>query len=500
MARLLTHPHRARWLAMACVTAWLTGCAPVGPNYQAPTIDVPTRWHEAAGEGTATDAETLRDWWHSFHDPLLTRLVAQTLAANQDLGIARAHLQQARAERIKVAAALGPSVSAGAEGNALRSSTVLDWPPGIGQSRTWRAGFDASWELDIFGGARRAVEAADAGIDALNEDRHALQVSLLAELVTDYAALRTAQARAAIAQDNIRNLREGERLAELARQRGLGTLTEVAQARAEREAAEARPPLLDADVARLSHAIGVLTGGFAGDWRDALASAPTAMPRMPAMPVSLPSAVIRQRPDLRADERRLAAATANIGVAQAERFPHFRIPLGIGTTASLLSDLFSGASLAWSVGLQASQSLYDGGRAKAGVTAAQARADAALLVYERDVRRALREVEDALTRLNSERRRQVSLQAAVDDSQQALDRATRLYRRGLSGYLPVLTAQRAANSNRDALAVSRGDELHASIALYKALGAGWTQAEAEPARVAARSNSLDSRRIVAESP
>lgn len=185
---------------------------------------------------------------------------------------------------------------------------------------------------------------------------------------------------------------------------------------------------------------------------------------------------MRQRPDVRAAERRLAAATAQIGVAEAARFPHFSIPLSLGTTASLLSDLFSGASLAWSAALQASQTVYDGGRARAGVTAAQAQADAARLAYERDVRLALRDVEDALTGLNSERARQISLAAAVSDSQQALDRATRLYRRGLSGYLPVLTAQRTANHARDALALSQGGEMRSAIALYKSLGAGWGEA------------------------
>ncbi|MFC3656413.1 TolC family protein [Xanthomonas hyacinthi] len=295
----------------------------------------------------------------------------------------------------------------------------------------------------------------------------------MAELAADYAELRTAQARLSIARDNIGTLRTGEQLAERAQQRGLGTSAEVAQARAEREVAQAQPPLLEADIARLSHAIGVLAGGFPGDWRATLAEPSPTLPVAPALPLALPSEVIRQRPDLQADERRLAAATAQIGAAEAARFPRFSIPLSFGTTASLLHDLFSGASLAWSAGVQASQTLYDGGRARAGVTAAQAGAEAVRLAYERDVRLALRDVEDALTALNSERQRQRSLAAAVDDSQQALDRTTRLYRKGLSGYLPVLTAQRVANQARDALALSQWGEVRGAIALYKSLGAGW---------------------------
>lgn len=275
---------------------------------------------------------------------------------------------------------------------------------------------------------------------------------------------------------NFRHHRDGAlRLLDLdpALQRGLGTSAEVAQARAEREAAEAQPPVLEAAIARLSHAIGVLAGGFPGDWRAALVESAPMLPVAPSLPLALPSEVIRQRPDLRADERRLAGATARIGVAEAARLPHFAIPLSFGTTASLLHDLFSGASLAWSAGVQANPTLYDGGRARAGVTAAQAGADAARLAYERDVRLALRDMEDALTALNSERQRRASLAAAADDSQQALDRATRLYRNGLSAYLPVLTAQRAAYQARDALALSQGGEVLGAIALYKALGAGW---------------------------
>ena len=365
--------------------------------------------------------------------------------------------------------AFGPTVSGGGAGEARRTSEALTGQVG-GESRTWLAGFDASWELDIFGGTRRAVEAADAGIEAVAEDHRALQVSLVAELVSNYAGLRATQLRLAIAHDNIRTLLESERLAEQAQRRGMGTLADVMQARAERKTAEAQPPLMEADIARFSHAIGVLAGGFPGDWRAALAEPSSALPVPARLPLSLPSEVMRQRPDIRADERRLAAATAQIGVAEAERFPRFTIPLGISSTVSLIHDLFSSASTAWSVGGQVSQSIYDGGRARAGVKAAQANADAARLVYERDVRLALRDVEDALTALNSERLRQASLREAVIDSQKALEQSSLLYGRGLSAYMPVLVAQRTVNTARDALALSQWEELRGVIALYKSLG------------------------------
>lgn len=466
---------RCRVLMILSLFVGLSGCTTVGPDYQRPTVQVPANWLEGATTMSKVDRDGLRKWWQSFQDPMLDSLVDQTLIRNQDLDIALARLRQVRAERVHIASSSGPTVSAGGTGEALRSSKALTSQSG-GESRAWHLGFDASWELDLFGGTRRAIEAADAGIEALVEDHRALQVSLVAELVSNYAELRATQVRLDISRDNVRALVDAERLAEQAQRMGFGTLTDVLQARADREAAEAKPPLMEANIARFNHAIGVLAGGFPGDWHDALGKASPMLPVHPDLPLSMPSEVIRQRPDLRADERRLAAASAQIGVAEAERFPKFRIPLGIGTTASVIHNLFSGASLAWSAGMQGTQSLYDGGRARAGVAAAQANADAAKLVYERDVRLALRDVEDALTAWTSERQRQTSLNKAVITSQQAVEHSTKLYERGLSAYLPVLVAQRTVNQAQEELALSKLEEIRSVIALYKSLGAGWQDA------------------------
>ncbi|MGO3742714.1 MAG: efflux transporter outer membrane subunit [Kerstersia sp.] len=470
-----TLPRRCGIFMRLALVASLSGCMTAGPDYQSPLMPVPENWVTAQASQLNADPDGLRLWWQSFRDPMLDRLVDQTLQHNQNLAIALARLRQARAERVQIAAASGPAVSISGSAETLRSSKALS-PQAGGESRAWHLGADASWELDLFGGTRRAIEAADAGIEALAEDNHALQVSLLAELVSHYAALRAAQQRLEIAHDNLRALAGAERLAEQRYQHGLGSQADVMQARAERETAAALPPLLEADIARFSHAIGTLAGGFPGDSHDALGQPAPTLLRPAGLPLSLPSEVIRQRPDLRADERRLAAASAQIGVAEAERFPAFRIPLGIGTTASVIHSLFSGASLAWSAGLQGSQSLYDGGRARAAVTAAQANADAAKLIYERDVRLALRDVENALTAWTSERQRQVFLTQAVATSQLALEQSAQRYERGLSAYLPVLVAQRALNQARDELALSQLEEVLGVIALYKALGAGWQAA------------------------
>lgn len=458
-------------LLLAALAIGLSGCTTVGPDYRAPVVTVPARWSEAAPGMTDTDRAPSRLWWRSFEDPMLDRLVAQALAQNQNLAIALARLRQAHAERVQIAAAAEPEVSVGATGLTQRSSKALD-ASAYGVSRSWEMGMEASWELDLFGGTRRAVEAADAGIDALSEDRRALQLSLVAELVSDYAGLRATQYRLGIVQDNLRTLGEDERLAQRAYRAGLGPQADVTQARAERETAEAQPPLMEADIARFIHAIGVLTGGFPGDWHTALIKPGPTLSLPTRLPLSFPSEVIRQRPDLRADERRLAAASARIGVAEAARFPRFIVPLGVGTSASVFHSLFSGASLAWSAGMQGSLPLYDGGRARAGVTAARADADAARLVYERDVHLALRDVEDALTTWTGECRRQAALQHAVADSRQAWQYASRRYRRGLSAYLPVLVARRTLNQARDAQALSQLDAVRGAVAVYRSLGTG----------------------------
>ncbi|AIO70726.1 efflux transporter outer membrane subunit [Burkholderia oklahomensis] len=460
--------------AGACAIA-LTACTAVGPDYRPPRPSHPSDWTERGDGAVRAGPAQLQDWWRAFRDPLLDKLIAQAIEGNQDLAIARQRLLQARAERDQIASRLGPTVSASGTAEALRSSRALDWPPGIGQSRTYRLGFDASWELDLFGGARRAIESADAQVDAIDEDRHAILVSLLAELASDYAELRASQARLQIATDNVASLDATRRLTERSERRGLGTSFEVAQARAELELAQAALPPLQANVARLIHAIGVLTGGFPGELRDALSAPGATLPAAPRLPVTLPSDMIGERPDVRAAERRFAAATAQIGVARAAQFPHFAIPLSLGTTASLVQDLFTSANVAWSVALEGTQTLYDGGRAKAGVSAARAAAEAARIAYAQRVRVAFREVEDALTAIYAERDRQAALVAAVGSSQDAQSRATRLYRNGLNEYLSVLIAQRATYRARDALALSRLARVQGVIALYKALGAGWRQ-------------------------
>ena len=479
-----------RRLGAILLTGWTAACT-VGPDYQPDQMDLPSTWTEAQpnaapspGDEAAQRAaatERLKAWWASFDDPLLDRLVAQAIAGNEDLKIARERLVQARAARAIAASADYPQVNAGASRLQSNSSTTEDWPPGIGQYRTWELGFDASWEIDVFGGIKRSKEAAEADIGVAIEDRRTILVSLLAELAGDYAGLRASQLRLSIAERNIEAARNALDLTQQEFQRGLGTDLEVAQARAEWDTVRAAPPVFRASIARLSHAIAILIGGFPGDLEAELRRPAPLMAVPASLPVTLPSETLQNRPDIRRAERHYAAATARIGVATADMFPHFSIPLMLDPTSSTLGSLFLAKSLDWSLGLAGKTLIYDGGKTEADVESAKAAAEAARIAYEQSVRGAFRDVEDALVNYQTEAERNGTLKEAASDSELAQNRATQLYTAGLTDFLKVLDSERAAFTAEDLEAQSRQALVQDVIALYKALGGGWQAVEFEPA-------------------
>ncbi|HLZ66275.1 MAG TPA: efflux transporter outer membrane subunit [Aliidongia sp.] len=463
-----------RPLGAFLLAGWAAGCT-VGPDYKPDEMDLPSTWTEpqpSAPDKAAADA-ALKEWWASFKDPLLDRLVAQAIAGNEDLKIARQRLVQARASRAIAASVDYPQVTAGASRLQSNSSTTVDFPPGIGQYRTWELGFDASWEIDIFGGTRRSVEASEAEIGAAIEDRRTILVSLLAELAGDYASLRGTQLRLDIAQRNIESARKALELTKQEFQRGLGTELELAQARAQWNNVRSAPPQLRAAIARLSHAIGVLVGGFPGDLEAELTQPAPLMGVPSNLPVALPSETLVNRPDVRRAERHYAAATARIGVATAELFPHFSIPLMLDPTSSTIGGLALARSLNWSIGLAAKGLVYDAGKTDASIESARAAAEAARIGYEETVRGAFRDVEDALVNYQTETERNGTLKEAATDSDVALDRATKLYGAGLTDFLKVLDSERTAFAAEDQEAQSRIAMVQDVIALFKALGGGW---------------------------
>ncbi len=463
----------------------LAACAPVGPDYHPPRPDLPAAFSGAAAahaavSGKAARATPLAQWWTGFHDPLLNRLAARTLAGNLDVQIAGQRLEAARADRDAVAAAEQPTLGLGADYANERSSTLLAWPPGNGQYKTWDAGLQGSWEIDVFGGTRRAIEAADAASSMAEEDVNAAKVAVLGELVADYTLLRSDQHRLDIARRNIAAQNDSLALTRRALKAGLGTEVDVARAEAAVKLSSAQVPVLEGGVQRLAHAIAVLTGQPPETLTAALYDQGGHDLKAPPLPAALPSDLLRNRPDIRRAERRIAAATAQVGVATADLFPKFEIPLGIGPATSNFANLFNIDSLVWTLGLSARQSVLDGGKRDAHVRAAQAVSEADRLLYRRTVLDALREVEDRLTGIDTERRRHAFLVTAVEDDRIAFTQASRLYGAGLTDFLKVLDAERALFQAEDALAVSEAGEVLDIVGLYRAFGGGWQVSARSP--------------------
>jgi NodT family efflux transporter outer membrane factor (OMF) lipoprotein len=474
---------KLRRLALPSLLA-LAGCT-VGPDYVPPAADAPSSWSEAGAGSPVSigpgDDEKLAGWWHGFADPGLDLVVEAAIAENLDLKMAEQRVLEARAERDAAAAGLYPSVTLGGFGGRAG----INYPPISSTSNFFAATFESSWELDLFGKTRRTVEAAEATADAAVEDRRAVLVSLLAELGQDYAGLRSAEARIAIARRNIEAQKDAAGIAREKFHGGLGSELDVAQADAELTSLQAVVPQLEAAAAEERHAIAVLLGKPPESPGPALAET-GAMPIVPpALPAALPSEVVRNRPDIREAERRYASANAQIGVAVANEFPSFSIAPDLVLASGSIGKLFTSGAVQWILEGSASQPLFDGGKREANVRGAKATAEEARLAYRKTVLTAFQEVEDALVAYRSERQRHESLAAAVAADRVAVARATSLYRAGLGEFLNVLDSERSLYAAEDALAVSDLTLVQQAVALYKALGAGWQAGEKMPAQAVA---------------
>ena len=462
-------------LVLALVLA-VGGCT-LGPRYAPPQLGPLPDWteHPATAAEVARTEARMRNWWASFRDPVLDRLVVLAVDGNLDLRIAGQRLLAARDVREEVSAALAPQVDSSTQAGIQRFSTTQQYPPlpGVSSSnRLWSQGFTANWELDVFGRIRRQIEAQDDEVGADIEARRGMLLAVLGELATDYVGLRTAQRELDIAERNIGTSRQGLGLTRRTFAQGLGTTLQVAQAQAELESEQATTQPLRTRIAQLSHAIAVLVGAMPGSLETALRR-PGSLPHAPALPVTLPSRVIANRPDIREAERRYAEANARIGVAVASLYPDFSLPLSIGLQSSMIHELFMADSLAFQLVLSAAQPIYHGGRLSAQVRQARAEAEAARLSYYQTVLIAFREVEDRLVAYRNDSDRAIVLHRAASFNALALDRARTLYAAGLTGFIDVLSAERATYQSEDAAALGDLARLDDTVALYTALGAGW---------------------------
>jgi multidrug efflux system outer membrane protein len=460
------------------------GCA-VGPNYEKPDLPVPPSWQEAQQQGVATRSTELAQWWSEFKDPLLDSLVERAMKSNLDLRIAEARIREARAVRASAAAGAWPTVDV--SGSYIRNRSSKNAfsisPQGTGGSSSfggsrleqnlYDAGFDANWEIDVFGGVRRSVEAADATIEASLESRRDILVTLLGDVARNYIELRGAQRRLSVVRANLKAQQDTLDLTSVRFQAGLASDLEVAQAEAQVNTTAAQIPTLESSLKQAAYSLDVLLGLQAGALWGEL-SKETAIPGLPPeVLVGLPSDLLRRRPDIRLAERQLAAATAQVGAAMADLFPRFSLTGAIGLRSISASDWFTSGSRYWSIGPTITWPIFDAGRIRANIEIRNAQQEQALGQYQKAVLTAFGDVESALVNYANEQIRYRSLTDAVAANRRALDMANDLYIKGLVDFLNVLEAQRSLYSSESDLAQSEVAMASNLVALYKALGGGW---------------------------
>ena len=448
------------------------GCE-VGPNYRAPQMRLPSHWQVAPTTQASLVVQQpihIEQWWTSFHDPVLNSLISQAEAANLDLQAATQRIRQARATAAFVRGGLFPSVNA----------TASYAHQGIGPSQTndlWQAGLDATWELDIFGGTRRAVESANASLQASIEDRRDVLITLLGEVATDYIQLRGYQQEIVISQENLQVQIHSVDVTRNKEKLGTGTELDVVQAKSIVDSTEADLESLQANAQQMIYALSFLLGLPPAALNKQL-TPPGPIPAPPAIvEVGLPSELLRRRPDIRRTERQVAAATAQIGVATAQLFPRFFLTGDFNLQASNLPQLANWNSRSWSIGPGMNWPIFEGGQIRANIEIQNALQAQALIAYKTTVLSALQEVQNAMVSYAHEQNRRAALAEAVTTNQRAVVLSTRRYNQGLTDFLSVLDAERSLFASQDALVRSNQNVATDAVALYKALGGGWETME-----------------------
>jgi multidrug efflux system outer membrane protein len=473
-------------IVILALTAALAGCA-VGPNYHRPATTVAKQF-PTAREANATaqespasgdiysHASTQSEFWKQFNDPVLDSMVDDSLTANYDLRIALGRLVQARALRNESLFDLAPTVTASAGYTKQRTPAVEDPFGGPYTTKLYDAGFDATWELDFFGGVRRGIQARNAQLEGEEANLHDAQVSVIAEVARNYFELRGEQTQLAVARANVKNQQQVLALAQAQRAAGSGTDLDVARAQSQLSTTLSTIGPLEASVARSIHRLSVLTGRDP-DALTSVLSAPHDLPPLPlVVPVGTPEELLRRRADIRAAERNLAASTALVGVAVSNLFPKVTFTGSFGYAAAEPAGLGSAGSRNYIIGPGITWAAFDLGRVRAQIAGARAGAVIALDQYHQTVLNALEETEDALVTHARDRDQLRNAQDAARASATAAKLAEIRYKGGMVDFLSVLDAERTELTTEDALAQSRTQTATSLIAVYKALGGGWESA------------------------
>jgi multidrug efflux system outer membrane protein len=467
---------------IAVLPLWLSGCA-VGPNYHAPQTKAPAQWNESLAGGETNSANTTTGWWKNFNDSELDSLVERAVRSSLDLRVAQARVREARAQYGIASADLWPTLdgsSSYARQHQSQNQPVIGSfpvPPDLFENNVYQAGFDASWEIDVFGGKRRAKEAAGAQVSASEFGRRDVLITLLGDVARNYVDLRGYQGRLAIARENIDAQEKALAITRDRFAKGLSSDLDVQQASTVLATTRAEVPTLESSIQTSMHRLEVLLGQQPGSLQAELSQASPIPAQPPMVPVGLPSELLLRRPDIRQAERQLAAATANIGVAKSDLFPKFFLTGSAGFQSVGASDWFTSGSQFWSVGPTMQWRIFDAGRIRSNIKVQNARQEEALAVYEKTVLTAFEDAENGLVMYAKEQMRRRSLEDAVVSSRKSLDIASKLYANGLTDFIRVLDAERSLYQSQDALVQSDRAISANLISLYKSLGGGWEDME-----------------------
>jgi len=446
----------------------LSACA-VGPRYEAPKTP-PATLSNAVGQPAFAAEPFEAEWWKAFEDPTLDDLERRALAGNLDLRVAVARVREARALFRDTRLDQFPRVTA--SGAYVDGRTPQPGAAPLTDS-TWQAGFDAGWEIDLFGRVRRQVEAARADVGAAEADLRDAQVLIAAEVARTYFEYLGARDRLSVARRNLETQRDTVRLTKSRFDVGLGDAVGVAQAQSVLAATEASVPTFTIQATQAAHRLAVLVGERPGALDAQLAPERPRRVLAKALPIGDASALLRRRPDVAAAERRLAAQTARVGVATADLFPRVTVTGFVGFLSGDLSSLGGDASRLWSVAPAVSWPALDFGGAKARLRVQEARSDAALATYEQTVLLALEDVENALVAYAQTQSRVASLAQRSAASRRAAELARVRYREGATDFLTLLDAERTLLDAEDAESAAQTALNTQVVALYKALGGGW---------------------------
>ena len=477
----------------------LTACT-VGPDFVPPDLPAPAGWEilrdlsvPADGGSLPTSAAIDEHWWTQFNDPVLDSLETRLTAANFDIQIAAAHLSQSRTQRSIVSAGRSPAAvgeinyqrqrqsELGIGARVVKASAPPAGSAGVVEELAepfdvYQPGFDASWELDLWGRVRRSVESADADFAASSAAARDVRLAIAAELARTYLELRGTQRQLEIAEQDVS---AGREILELIEQRAAGGLVTDLDVKSQSvRLAEGRALVthLQQELRQSMNSIAFLMGEQPGSLQGTLADT-AVMPSVPSrVPVGVPSEVARRRPDIREAEARLHAATANIGLAVADLYPRITLTGSFDMQALAASDLGEWRARQWSVGPSLSVPLFDGGRRRGVVELRKLQQQEAAINYQRTVLQAWHEIDNALTAYASEQRRHRELEEAMQSSRAAFEIATTRYKHGLTNFLVALDAQRTMLKTQRDYADSSTAISTLLVALYKVLGGGWGEA------------------------